>query len=200
MKINYPAGTAPKNLAKRPKKRSKPILKVAPGNRGMAFEDDINKTNDFYREKGLCLITKRPTPINIVKVDYTKGAKITQAYFETQSTTDYNGVYKGRYIDFEAKSCRSKTSFPLSNIPKQQITHLKLVLEHGGIAFFLINFLLLGETYLLPASEVISFYEERPRASIPLGAIREKGTLIAEGYNPRFDYLPALEDFFFKQQ
>jgi recombination protein U len=83
----------------------------------MGFEADINESNAYYLEHDLCLVTKRPTPINVVKVDYTHGAKITQAYFETQSTTDYNGVYQGHYLDFEAKSTQSKTSFPLHNIP-----------------------------------------------------------------------------------
>ena len=196
--INYPSGVKPPKENTRRAPRGKAKLKVAPGNRGMSFEHDINETNDYYREKGLCLITKRPTPINIVKVDYTHGPKITDAYFEKQSTTDYNGVCEGRYIDFEAKSTRSKTSFPLANIPKQQIEHLKKVLLHGGVAFFLINFALLGETYLIGAEEVIRFYEERPRASIPLDDIKNLGYLVPEGYSPRYDYYPILQEHFLK--
>ena len=97
-------------------KKPRKIGSFSHGNRGMNLEEDINLSNDFYRANGLCLITKRPTPINVVKVDYTKGAIITNAYFEKQSTTDYNGVYKGRYIDFEAKSTLKTSSFPLANI------------------------------------------------------------------------------------
>ena len=40
----------------------------------------------------MALITKRPTPINIVKVDYSRGARITDAYFENnrrQIITEY---------------------------------------------------------------------------------------------------------------
>ena len=105
--IKYPNGKSvePKSLGKA-KHMKKPI---ATGNRGMGLEEDINITNQFYKDKDLCLITKRPTPINVVKVDYSHGAVITNAYFEKQSTTDYNGVYKSRYIDFEAKSTQSKT-------------------------------------------------------------------------------------------
>ena len=58
--------------------------------------------------------------------------------------------------------------------------------------------IVLNETYLLPASELTRFYRERPRASLPLDFIREKGTLIQEGYRPRFDYLPALKAVFLK--
>ena len=198
--MNYPSGVKPfgfKNTAKTQPKYKK--TSVLAGNRGMSFEADINESNDYYREKGLCLITKRPTPINVVKVDYSHGATITQAYFETQSTTDYNGVCEGRYIDFEAKSTRSKTSFPLANIPPQQIDHLKRVLGQGGIAFFLIHFELLGKTFLVPAEKVISFYEERPRASMTLSFIEENGRLIKEAFSPRYDYLPVLKELFFKK-
>lgn len=199
--IRYPAGIRPitENDRKTPTKgKKKPVLKVAPGNRGLDFEAAINASNDYYREKGLCLITKRPTPINVVKVDYTHGAKITSAFFETQSTTDYNGVYEGHYIDFEAKSTRSNTSFPLANIPPQQIEHLEQVIRHEGIAFFLIRFATLGKTYLLPASYVIAFYREKKRASIPLSEIEANGKLIPEGYRPPYDYLPALVEAFLK--
>lgn len=197
--MNYPGGIKPK-LAEdgnvNAKKKAK-TGKIKPGNRGMDFEAGINETNAYYLEKGLCLITKRPTPINVVSVDYTHGPKITSAYFETQSTTDYNGVYKGHYIDFEAKSTHSKTSFPLSNIPPQQIEHLKRVLLHGGIAFFLIDFALLNEVYLIPAGDIIAFYTEKPRSSLPLSWVKEKGKLVKLGYRPRYDYLPLVETLFF---
>ena len=196
--VKYPAGVRPlvQNARKNPAKKYTP--KIAAGNRGMDFEDGINQTNQYYTEQGLCCITKRPTPINVVKVDYSKGATITQAYFETQSTTDYNGVYKGHYIDFEAKSCHSKTSFPLSNIPLQQIEHLERVIAHGGIAFFLINMVANQEVYLLKAQYVIDFYRSRPRASIPFDKIKENGHLVPTLYRPRYDYLPVLEEVFLK--
>lgn len=195
MSVNYPNG--PHKILSS-KTRARPIMKVAPGNRGMDFEADINQSNEYYLEKDLCLISKRPTPIRVVKVDYTHGPKITQAYFEMQSTTDYNGVYEGRYLDFEAKSTISKTSFPLNNIPPQQIKHLQGVLRHGGIAFFLINCVTLGETYLLPAAYIIDFYQKKPRKSIPIADIKSNGYLVKEGYRPRYDYLPLVKELFLK--
>ena len=171
---------------------------VASGNRGMGLEGDINDSNLYYKEKDLCLITKRPTPINVVKVDYTKGAIITNAYFEKQSTTDYNGVYKGRYIDFEAKSTQSKTSLPLHNIPPQQIEHLKGVIRHGGIAFFIIEFALKQETYLLDAQHVIDLVNSKERKSISHDFIVEHGHLIKRGFHPRLDYLSVVEEVYFK--
>lgn len=194
--INYPNGKKPAIKQEENKKPAKRHLASA-SNRGMGLEDDINKSNLFYKEKGLCLITKRPTPINVVKVDYSKGAIITNAYFEKQSTTDYNGVYKSRYIDFEAKSTRQKTSFPLNNIPSQQIEHLKQVIRHGGIAFFIVEFATLDEVYFLDAQKVVDFIKNDERASLPLTYIKENGREIKRGYMPRLDYLPIIEEYYF---
>ena len=165
----------------------------------MDLESDINLSNEWYRDQDIAVITKRPTPINIVKVDYSRGARITDAYFEKQSTTDYNGVYKGRYIDFEAKNTKSKTSFPLSNIEKHQIDHLKRVIKHGGIAFFIIQFQTRQEVYLLDASFVIDFWENGERKSIPYDVFLKDGILIKQGYSPRLYYIDAIEQKYFKK-
>ena len=188
-------------FTKKPKNSQKISLKsscFSHGNRGMNLEQDINISNDYYKEKGLCLVTKRPTPINVVKVDYTKGAIITSAYFEKQSTTDYNGVWKGRYVDFEAKSTNKTSSFPLANISKHQIEHLKNVIKHKGIAFFIIEFAKLEKVYLLDANYVVDFYEHGPRKSIPYSAVLEHGFEIKKGYIPRLNYLDVIEKIYGK--
>ena len=198
--IRYPNGQKYQpTLNKRASKKSKEEISSSASNRGMDLENDINLSNEYYVEKGVALITKRPTPINIVKVDYSKGARITDAYFEKQSTTDYNGVYKSKYLDFEAKNTKSKTSFPLSNIEKHQIEHLKKVLLHGGIAFFIIAFQLHDEVYLLDAKYVIDFWENGDRKSIPYETIKNKGRLIKQGYTPRLFYIDAVEEEYFKK-
>ena len=199
--IKYPNGTKyqPVEEKKRQRRKSKEDLSLSASNRGMDLENDINLSNEWYTEKGIALITKRPTPINIVKVDYSKGARITDAYFEKQSTTDYNGVYKGKYLDFEAKNTNSKTSFPLRNIEDHQILHLKRVIEQGGIAFFIIQFQLKNEVYLLDASFVIHFWEREERKSIPYETFQKDGILIEQGYNPRLYYLDAVDKKYFKK-
>ena len=196
--MRYPNGkTYKKNESeKKPESGHRTLLSAA--NRGMSLEEDINLSNDYYRDTGIALINKRPTPINIVKVDYSHGAKITDAYFEKQSTTDYNGVYKGRYIDFEAKNTKSTTSFPLSNIGEHQIVHLKNVIKHGGIAFFIISFEMKNEIYLLDASFVIEFYEHGDRKSIPYEVFTKEGKLIKQDYSPRLHYIDAVDELYFK--
>ena len=42
------------------------------GLRGSALEELINRTNEQYREKGLALIQKIPTPITPIKIDKEK--------------------------------------------------------------------------------------------------------------------------------
>ena len=194
--IKYSNGQFFKKQNIKSNQNNRKIPSFSHGNRGMNLENNINLSNEYYKEKGKCLVTKRPTPINVVKVDYTKGITITNAYFEKQSTTDYNGVYKGKYIDFEAKSTQKLTSFPLHNISPHQIDHLKNVIKHQGIAFFIIEFAKLGEIYLLDAAYVIKFYEEGSRKSIPYSEFLNHGFKIKSGYAPRIDYLEIIEKIY----
>lgn len=191
--IKYPNGKSP-STKKSTVKTKRPVNNAA--NRGMALENDINLTNDYYKHVSRALITKRPTPINVVKVDYEKGAKIIDAYFEKQSTTDYNGVYKGKYLDFEAKSTNNKTSFPLSNITSHQSEHLSNVKKHGGICFFIIEFARLNQIYLLDADIIMRYRNMAERKSLPLAFIQENGIEIKYGLNPRIDYLDAVDQFY----
>ena len=162
------------------------------GNRGMTLESDINSSNKYYLENDIAVIYKKPTPIKAVKVDYSKN-KITEGYYEIPSTTDYNGIYKGKYIDFEAKETKSKTSFPINNIHKHQIKHLVKVIEHGGISFIIIRFTTLNKTFLIFTKDFINYFENNIKKSIPLSYIEGKGFLIKDGYNPIVDYLSIID-------
>ena len=53
-------------------------------NRGMTFEKMINATNDYYLTHGMAVIHKKPTPVQIVRVDYPQRsrAKIVEAYLD----------------------------------------------------------------------------------------------------------------------
>jgi len=164
-------------------------------NRGRALEEDINDTNIYYRSINKAVIYKKPTPITVNKVDYKSrtDAIIKEAHFIIPSTTDYNGIYKGKYIDFEAKETKSKTSFPLSNIHIHQINHLKQIVSLGGIGFIIVRFSSFNETYYLSCNNLVEFMENESRKSIPLTYFKEKGYLIKEGLRPRLDYLKIID-------
>ena len=172
------------------------------GNRGMVLEDDLNITNEYYREGDIAIIYKKPTPITIHKVNYKSrdNAFIEKASFKIPSTTDYNGIYKGKYIDFEAKETRSKTSFPLVNIHEHQLKHLDSIVRHGGIGFIIVRFVTLNKTFLLMWQDIKDFIEGDPRKSIPLSYFEKKGKLIEIGLRPRLDYLKYIEVMYEKDE
>ena len=165
-------------------------------NRGMNLEEDINLSNEYYRSIDKAYIYKKPTPIQITKVDYPSRNKavIKEAYFLEPSTTDYNGIYKGKYIDFEAKQTSNNTSFPLSNIHKHQIKHIENVIRHKGVAFLIIRFTRLNETYLLEGEKLIDYINNNTKKSIPHSYFLKNAKLIKDEYRPRIDYLKIVDE------
>lgn len=169
-------------------------------NLGMKLENLINNSNTYYLENDLAVIHKKPTPIQVVRVDYPARNKavIREAYYKTPSTTDYNGIYRGKYIDFEAKETNSNTLLPLANIHPHQIKHLYNIVRHGGIGFFIVSFKVKKEIYLAPFADLYkNYYLIQKRKSVPYSYFKEKCFLIKEGYNPLLDYLDVLDKLYF---
>lgn len=166
-------------------------------NLGTDFETKINDSNAYYLQKGIASIYKKPTPIQVVKVDYPSRnkAKISEAYYKTPSTTDYNGIYKGKYIDFEAKCCHS-TSFSFGHIYPHQIEHLNTIDQLGGIAFLIIEFPLKNKVFLLESSILYQKYQlslKAGRKSISYKEFLEEGIEIKEGFAPPIPYLDGVD-------
>ncbi len=189
--MNYPNG-----IKKNNNHYSSLLTTESHKNRGMTLESEINSSNEYYREIDKAYIYKKPTPLKIVKVDYPSRDKavVKEAYFTVPSTTDYNGLYKGKYIDFEAKETKSKTAFSLANIHKHQIKHLNDIYNHGGIAFLIVRFTTLNETYLLLEKDFKEFLSNEERKSVPLEFFRKKAYLLKDGYRPRIDYLKVVDE------
>ena len=165
-------------------------------NRGMGLEDDINATNKYYLDNDIAVIYKKPTAITIRKAEYpNNNAIIKEGYFKTPSTTDYNGIYKGKYIDFEAKETKSVTSFPISNIHAHQIKHLDRIVKHGGIGFIIVRFSSLNENYVLFQKDLKEFLINNDRKSIPHDYFKEKGYFINIKYAPRLNYLEVIDKY-----
>jgi|SRR5690554_1028788 len=190
MNINYPI------------KKQKNLNKTNYANRGMSLEKELNESNKYYRAHNIALIYKKPTPVQIVKVDYPKRQKavIKEAYFQAPSTTDYNGIYRRKYIDFEAKEIKSKTAFPLQNIHIHQFEHLKQVLELGGITFIIVKFANLNKSFLLDGSITIELYDNylnNGKKSISLKTFIEKGYEITDKCIYTLDYLKTVDKVYF---
>ena len=161
-------------------------------NLGMNLESDINSTNEYYINNEKAYIYKKPTPIKLVKVDYKKG-RIDEAYFEKPSTTDYNGIYKGKYIDFEAKETINIKGFPLNNIHKHQINHIRNIVKENGICFLIVRFTKINETYLLMAKDFLKYIDNNKKTTVPIEYFKEIGYRIKEKFIPRVDYLEIID-------
>lgn len=198
--IRYPNGRTFKNETAKPFSSGKEHTTDNHSRRGYRLEEDLNVTNQYYNDNDIALIYKKPTPVQIVKVDYPSRdhARITEAYYRTPSTTDYNGIYKGRYIDFEAKETKNKSSFPKYLVHPHQIRHLKKVRLHDGIGFFIIRFTHFQETWLIDSQDLIDVFENTEAASVPHAWFAEHGIRLEEGYLPRISYLKAVEEKYLK--
>lgn len=186
-----------------PIKRKEHQKVINKANLGMDLEGLINESNTYYLNNNIAVIHKKPTPVQIVKVDYPMRSKavITEAYYKTPSTTDYNGIYKGKYIDFEAKENHNKTAFPLANIHPHQIEHLKNIIAHGGIGFMIFYWHHYNEYYILKFDVILKYWNESlkdGRKSIPYQAFLDHGYLVKEGYLPRLNYLRVIDEIYFQ--
>lgn len=126
------------------------------GLRGSTLEDFINLSIEKYRESGIALIQKIPTPIKPVKMNGDK--QITLAYFEQKSTVDYIGVVQGIPVCFDAKECAVDT-FSMQNIHDHQFAFMDEFEKQKGIAFILLYYSHLNEGYYLPFKKIREFFE-----------------------------------------
>lgn len=127
------------------------------GLRGSGLEDLLNKTNEVYRQKGLALIQKVPTPITPIEMN-PASRQITLAYFEQKSTVDYIGAVQGIPVCFDAKEC-AKSLWPLQNLHPHQFEFMRAFEQQGGISFLILDFTQLHEQYYIPFSDVRYFWE-----------------------------------------
>ena len=168
-------------------------------NRGMFLENIINESNTYYNSIEKSLIYKKPTPIKVLNVTYPSNNShlIDKAVYENISTLDYNGIYREKYIEFDAKECHSKTSFPLSNIKDHQLEHMKKVIKQKGIVFLII--FMNNKFFLLKGEDIIEFINTNNRKSIEFSYLESNGFQISESYLPRLKYLDAVDLAYFKE-
>ena len=127
------------------------------GLRGSTLEELINRTNEKYREQGLALIQKVPTPITPIRIDK-EHRHITLAYFDQKSTVDYIGAVQGIPVCFDAKECDSDT-FPLQNIHEHQVRFMEDFERQEGVAFLILFFSHRNELYYLSYQRMREFWD-----------------------------------------
>lgn len=156
-------------------------------NLGKRFEQMIEAANKHYLYNSLAAIEKQEIKTRMVN---------GQMIYERKGPPDYMGIVQGgRAIAFEAKSTRGK-NLPLKNITRRmhQLGFLKKHEEMGGIAFYLVHFEDMGETYLLPIEEIedaIRTAERGGRKSIPYEAFLYP---VKSTWHTNLDYMGAYEE------
>lgn len=127
------------------------------GLRGSALEELINETNEKYKEQGLAIVQKIPTPITPIKMN--KNKQITLAYFDQKSTVDYIGAVQGVPVCFDAKECK-EDRFPLHNIHEHQVDFMEHFEKNGGVSFFILYYTQRDLMYYLPF-DMFKFFWDR---------------------------------------
>jgi len=138
------------------------------GKRGMALENLVEYSNQVYKNKGMALVDKVPTPWN-VSYDKRTG-RVFRAFPEKKGTVDFIGISHGRSLAFDAKNTKERTRFPLSNVEQHQVDYLLNHQDQGGISFFIIFFEKHNEAYYTPIDKFIDWWNgqfEGGRKSIP---------------------------------
>ncbi|PEW84275.1 Holliday junction resolvase RecU [Bacillus cereus] len=167
---------------------------MGPGNRGMAFEKLINLSNEMYQRGGRALINKRPTPVKVLRMVY---GRVKDGYYESKSTVDYDGVYKGRAVAFEVKSTNEINRFDLKNIAQHQLDYLEKAEKMGAIYFFLIGFSKDKSVFVVPLSVIQSYVrmsqQPKGKKSIPRADFNIYGHLVDQTERAPVDYLRYVD-------
>ncbi len=161
----------------------------------MHFEKLINLLNEMYQRGGVALINKRLTPVKVLK---SSGGRVLNGFYEAKSTVDYDGVYKGRAITFEANSTESTTRFDLKNIAQRQLDYLEKAEKMGTICFCLIEFSkdksVFAVSLLVIQSYVRRSHQPKGKKSILRADFDVYGYLVDQTERVPVDYLQYIDE------
>ncbi len=195
--IKYPNKKKIKDIASNINSNNNQTMVKGVVKKGMDLENMINSTNQYYADNNIAFIYKKPTPIKVNKVQVQNefGVKkhvIREAYFSEKSTTDYSGLYRGYYVDFEVKQTKYKTFNIGSNLHEHQINHLRNIYKHGGLAYLIVYFYQF-DTVMMIDFEVLDREVIEKKTIISYDFFLDKAKEIEIGYNPMLDYVKVID-------
>ena len=143
---------------------------------GEKFEQRIQCVCDDLRTQKIAILSKVPTEWKVMRG---VGGKISCAFPVSESKfVDYIGVYRGRSISIEAKTCANKTSFPLNNIKDTQYQYFIDYDNMGGFGYYIIEMREHKEIFLLKSMQIEEFRKSNERKSIPYKWLKDNGILL----------------------
>lgn len=162
-------------------------------NKGMAFENEIMKANEGYKNRDIALIQKISTPWKVIR----RGEKIVSAFPEGKSTLDFRGTVRpGISISFDCKESEDERGLPLKHIQPHQIEYIKDALIMGEVSFILCYMKKHNKRYLIPGTIIIDYWimwkankGKRGFNYIPIDAMRE----VKSRNGIVLDYIEGLE-------
>jgi recombination protein U len=155
-------------------------------NRGKSAQQFVAAVVEIYNAKGWAAIQEIPTPIH---------PSANGFFYAKKSTVDFVGLAFGKHVDFDVKSTKERTSFPLANIEEHQYKWLELAYGQGSVSFILVNFEKLREWYIVPFLMLARRWKEWKdggRASIPTEDLRLEAIPVREGGRTGLDFLEFL--------
>lgn len=168
------------------------------GKRGQAFENLLNYSNEVYKNKGIAIINKRPTPMKII--GKTRGNQHI-CVFDKKSTVDFDGIYNGKAIAFEAKSTNEKR-LPFSIITDEQIKYLDTAEKQGAISFLIVEMKVTRQVFLVPNGMLQKYVREAKnggRKSIPLRDLEVYAHLVKSQNGIPLDYLSVVDNLIYSE-
>lgn len=181
-----------KQRMKQPEHTGKVNELVYYGKRGMAFENLLNYTNELYIQQGRAIINKRPTPMKII--GKTRGNQHI-CVFDRKSTVDFDGIYRGKPIVFEAKSTKEKR-LPLSIITEHQIEYLNAAEKQGAVAFLICEIRAIDTVFYVSNGLLQKYVKDAQkggRKSIPLRDLEVYAYEVKSQNGVPLDYLSVVD-------
>ncbi|MEG2786422.1 MAG: Holliday junction resolvase RecU [Romboutsia sp.] len=146
------------------------MTKQNTANRGLKFEEEIQRRCDKLRQQGIALISKVPTDWKVLRKFNPKAhrTEIFGAFPVAESKfVDFVGIINGQALGMEAKETKNKTNFPFSNIKETQIDFLTEWVKLGGLGYYIIKFKEHEQVFLVPSEIMHDCIKNIGRKSAP---------------------------------